>query len=276
MERELFNALRAIIQGESGIALTDSKMELLENRLLKRLRALSLTNVEDYLQILHTDSTGVELSNLIDAVSTNVTFFFREESHFVRLESMLDSLIRSGKKNIKIWCAAASSGEEPYTIAMVAAEKLKGKKIDIKILATDICMPVLEQAACGVYGEEQVAKVPSKLLDRYFRQIEADGSQGLWQVVPELKNMVLFKKLNLAEMPYPLRGPIDVIFCRNVMIYFDRPLRERIVAEFYNLLVPGGSLFLSHSENMLGVNHRFEGLGQSIFIKPTLVGEARV
>lgn len=267
MEAVIFEKLRSLIERESGIHLTDEKRTLLSNRVQKRLRALNLPSVERYMEIIELDVSGEELVQLIDVVSTNVTYFWREHEHFEKLSRVLREYEQQGKHKIRIWCAASSSGEEPYGIAMVAQGSLRTAGCDFKILATDICTKVLRKAVVGRYQEKQLEKLPAELRQRYLSKIETDD-ELCWEVAQPIKNMVLFKKLNLSQFPYPLKGPLDIIFCRNVMIYFDLPLRQKIAEEFFRLLAPGGLLFLSLSENLLGFPHRFQSYSPAVFQKP--------
>ena len=171
-----------------------------------------------------------------------------------------------GRRRVRIRCAASSSGEEPYTIAMTAAESLDLRQTDFKLLATDISTKVLQMASNGVYSDKHLEKVPLALKAKYFER--RDGIAGEEYSVSEtLRSLVVFKRLNLSVFPYPLKGPLDIIFCRNVMIYFDNQLRGKIVAEFERLLSPGGHLFLSHSENLLSVTHKLLGRQNSIYQK---------
>jgi chemotaxis protein methyltransferase CheR len=266
VDNSTFNQFRAIIEKESGIHLSDEKRTLLSNRVQKRLRALKLGSPEEYLKIIELDVSGEELVELIDVVSTNVTYFYREHDHFTQLGKIFDRYSDGGKSKIRVWCAASSSGEEAYTISMIAHEHLELGQVDFKILATDICTRVLRKAVRGRYIDKQVEKLPAELKGRYLIPIDEDGERE-WQVTPELARPITFKKLNLAEFPYPLKGPIDLIFCRNVMIYFDAPVRSRATAEFFRLLAPGGKLFLSLSENLLGFSHGFQSRGPAIYEK---------
>ncbi|RMG43643.1 MAG: protein-glutamate O-methyltransferase CheR [Candidatus Dadabacteria bacterium] len=266
MDQKVFCALRDIIYRESGITLNDRKRLLLANRIKKRLRALDLNNEREYLEIIELDVEGRELAHLIDAISTNHTFFFREKAHFDFLEKVLEEYRSASKGEVKIWCAAASSGEEPYTIAMVAEEVLGGSSCNVRILATDICLDVLKQALRGCYRESQLREMPPELRAKYFIPLES-SSERLVQVRDSLKKKVLYKKLNLAKFPYPLKGPLDIIFCRNVMIYFDDELRSRIVTEFKRLLRPGGYLIVGHSEALSAANHGMETVQSAVYRK---------
>lgn len=263
MDQKTFVDFRDLIYRESGISLSDEKKQLLENRIAKRLKALSLKSEKQYLEIVESDLEGDELTQLIDVVSTNLTFFFRESSHFDHYMKVLQSMKDGHKREIKIWCAAASTGEEPYTLAMLAREVLDGSGIDFKVLATDICTRVLKKAIRGVYEEKQFEKMPSALAQKYFSKISKEERS----VIDSVRSKVVFKRFNLAKYPYPLKGNIDIIFCRNVMIYFDIPTRGKCTNEFMKLLSPGGYFYLGQSENLLGITHTFKNIGSSIYQK---------
>ncbi len=266
METKTFEAFRSIIYQESGIVLQDEKKALLSNRIQKRMRHFGLEKESEYLNIIELDVAGEELQFLIDAISTNVTSFYREASHFVRLRQILDEW-KGSKKEISIWCAAASSGEEPYTIAFESLHSLSSQQT-LRILASDICTDVLETALQGLYTAPQCATIPAQIRESFMDHLTADG-KSFYAVRPQVKELILFKKLNLVRFPYPLKGPLDIIFCRNVMIYFDKVTRAKIVAEFERLLRPGGYLFISHSENLIGLEHNLTNLGSSLLQKKT-------
>lgn len=263
MDQRTFREFRDLIYQESGIALSDEKKQLLENRISKRLKALSIQSEDEYLRILETDLNQDELTELIDVVSTNLTFFYREKSHFEHLGNLLQSLRKSNKKELKIWCAAASTGEEPYTLSMIALESLEGSGIDFKVLATDICTKVLKRAMQGIYEEKQFEKMPPYFANKYFNRINTNERE----VIDIVKSKVIFKRFNLAKYPYPLHGEIDIIFCRNVMIYFDVQTRAKCVNEFSKLLTNDGYFYLGQSENLLGITHSLKSIGTSIYRK---------
>ena len=259
-----YQEFQAIIYKLSGIALADSKRALLMNRISKRMRTLKLSTPEQYLSLIQ-ESNSDEIGRLIDVVSTNTTHFFREEPHFEFLKKLCSEWKQEKKSNIKIWCAASSSGQEPYTISMVLKENLE-KSTLYQLLATDICTDVLLEASKGVYDEQEVSNIPQNYLDQYFELINSDHGK-LFLAKPQIKSQITYKRFNLADFPYPLKGNFDLIFCRNVMIYFDRPMRQKVIDQFYKLLNAGGYMILSHSENVLGINHSFKSLGSSIYRK---------
>lgn len=262
VDPRIFETLREIIHRESGICLTFEKKSLLENRLGKRLRALNLKDEKEYLSYLRSDEVGQELVELLDAVSTNTTYFYREPDHFEFLSKILPTFAAAGR--IRIWCAASSTGEEPYTLAMTCRETLESDVSLCRILATDICTRVLRVAQQGSYERKQVEGIPQHLLQECFKRT----ADGRFQASSELRDMISFRKLNLAQFPFPLKEGLDLIFCRNVMIYFDRDLRERIVKEFIRLLRPGGYLVIGHSENLMGFSTGLRSVQPSVYMKP--------
>ncbi|MCI5066676.1 protein-glutamate O-methyltransferase CheR [bacterium] len=265
MELVVFEKFQSLIRKESGISLKEEKKALLENRIRKRLRELSLKSPEEYLEVIELDVDGSELVHLLDAISTNHTFFFRENEHFVFFRDLLTGWKGDGISQVRIWCAASSTGEEPYTILMSADEVLDLSRFDFRLLASDICIPALQHASAGIYEESRMTGINDEQKERYFAP--AHDSHSSLQVMPSLREHVLFKRLNLNVFPYPLKGGLDIIFCRNVMIYFDRDLRERVVSEFHRLLKPGGYLFVGHSEASAGQVEGFQRVSPAIFRK---------
>ena len=266
MDSALFEHFRTLIHKESGIALSDEKLPLLTARIGKRLRALGLSDTREYLGVLKNDQTGEELIKLLDVVSTNVTYFYREPEHFVFFRNALRDLENKGKRTYKVWCAAASTGEEPYTLAIEASETIDLNRSEFKMLATDISTSVLKRAIRGSYNAEQIKGVPAELHTKYFNRVVEDG-ETRFNAKPELTNKILFKRLNLSVFPFPLSGPFDFIFCRNVMIYFDKALRQKIVHEFERLLVDGGYIITSRTESLLGLDHKLQAIEPSIYRK---------
>ncbi len=267
-ERE-FDLFREIIHRETGIALSEKKKRLLVARLSKRLRALNLESFSayhDYLQN-HPDSEK-ELSNLINRITTNKTDFFREKHHFdFMLNEMFPALIKqresSGDKKIRIWSAGCSSGEEPYTIAMTVKEAFSGQHgWDIKILATDLDTEILARAKNGTYDSATVEPVPPAYLTKYFNRT-ASG----YEVIPQVKNMIAFRKLNLMAPQFPMKGLFDVIFCRNVIIYFDAPTKETLMNKFHSYLKPDGYIFIGHSESLMNMKVKFSYMKNTIYRK---------
>lgn len=265
MKDSEFYKLRDIVMRETGISLHDEKKPLLANRLSKRLRALGIDSTTKYLEILETEHEAQELLEFVDAISTNVTSFYREADHYGVFASALQHFALE-RRDLKVWSAACSSGQEPYTLVMTAMEALDLSRVNVRFLATDICTRVLKIATEGVYRQDQAAQIPKHNLNRYFiREGKRDDCE--YRVKPELRKLILFKRMNLSHFPYPLNGPFDVIFCRNVMIYFNVALRQKIIDSFYNLLRPGGYLFIGRSENLLGIKHNFRSCQSSVFVK---------
>ncbi len=263
MEQKQFEKLKHIIHKESGIYLGPDKITLLANRLRKRMRALSLSNTEEYLEIIETDASGEELVALIDVVSTNHTFFYRERQHFDFLKKSLIERSPKASSDIKLWCAASSSGEEPYSLAITLSEAMKARKGSFKILATDICTRVLREASDGVYQLDQLNELSPAELKEYFIPL----TNNFFKVNSSLRQSILFKRMNLSQFPYPLKGNFDYIFCRNVMIYFRDDLKEQIIERFTKLLKPGGYLVLGNSESIARLKHDLKTVGTSIYQK---------
>lgn len=263
-----FQRISTLVYKYCGITLNEGKKELVRARLAKRLRHLHLPSFDSYIDFATKDTNGAEFISLIDSISTNLTSFYREKQHFdyltnICLPALEKRKSESGTKRIRVWSAGCSSGEEPYTIALTLLDYFKDKSgWDIKILATDISTKVLESAKKGVYTADRVAPVPSDLKNRYLVKQKL-GPDTYYQVKPQVKNMIFFARLNLMEQ-WPVKGPLDVIFCRNVMIYFDKPTQEKLVGRYWQLIEDGGLLFTGHSESLTGIEHKFK------FVQPTV------
>ena len=257
-------AYQKLLFAQTGIVLQDNKQALVEARVSLRLRALGMSSYREYLELLRHDRSGEELVQLIDAVSTNVTHFFREDEHFTFLGKVVDHWTKAGVNRLRIWSAACSTGEEPYSIAMTLDAALRGRRCDTKILATDISTRVLAEAQAGRYPETRLSTVPEARRRVCFQRVTVDG-ESLYEVNPDLRSLVMFRRLNFKAIPYPIRGAFDVIFCRNAMIYFDRPQRERMVLEFARLLKPGGFLLVGHAETLIGMSESFRVIRPSIY-----------
>ncbi len=265
IDRRSFEQIREIVYAESGIILRWEKATLVVGRLSKRLRALGLSSYSQYVRRLREDETKGELTFLLNAISTNVTYFFREPDHFEFIQQLLGEWVAAGQRRLRIWCAAASTGEEPYTIAMTVMEKCP-PEVDCKILATDISTQALARAQQGIYQAKAVEPVPHTLKGRYFEPVLSDGVKQ-FAANSRLKSRLLFRHFNLVKFPYALTGPLDLVMCRNVMIYFDPPTRQQIINEFHRLLKPGGYLIVSHSESLTGLHCPFAAVRPSIYIK---------
>ncbi len=261
-----YEQLCSLIYAESGISLGPNKQSLVVSRLSKRLRDLRLSTFHEYYELVTGDPTKDEFTRLLDLVSTNKTDFFREPKHFDFLrEQILPSL--SQDKRVRIWSSACSTGEEPYTIAMTLWEGVADPaRWDFRILASDLSTRVLAKAASGVYDEERIQDLPPDVAKRHF--LKGHGTHaGMVKVKPHLSHMISFRHLNLMSERFPIKSPLDLIFCRNVMIYFDRPTQERLVNKFYHHLKPGGHLFIGHSESLQWVSHPFKAIAPTIYWK---------
>jgi chemotaxis protein methyltransferase CheR len=260
-----YKKLADIVYNCAGINLGDNKKELVHARLSKILRKRKISGFREYISILRDDKTGNELVSLLDAISTNVTHFFREKEHFNFLVENICTDKCNG--NFRFWSAGCSSGEEPYTIAITVLEYLmKSKTPPPQILATDLSTKVLSKAIAGVYPMKSVENLDMSLVKKYFLK-GSGNSAGKIKVKKEVAKMVTFERLNLIE-PLPFNQEFNVIFCRNVMIYFDNDTRQKIVDGFYHALKPGGHLIIGHSESLSGIQHSFKYVKPTIYRKP--------
>lgn len=243
----------------TGIVLSENKRSMIYGRIMKRMRQLSLTSVDDYCHLLQVNDNN-ETASFINAITTNLTAFFRENYHFKFLNSTAfdEFKLNNPERKIRIWSAGCSTGQEPYSIAMCTKELLP--YWDCKILATDLDSEVLCEAKAGMYNNLQ--GVPRSFENKYCKHLEASVDQ--YSLIPEIKDMVLFKQLNLLKS-WPIKGPLDAIFCRNVLIYFNDETKRKIIQRFYSLLKPGGYLFLGHSESLQSFSTGFDLLGQTIY-----------
>ncbi|MGK5091123.1 CheR family methyltransferase [Deltaproteobacteria bacterium TL4] len=259
-----FELYQRLIYDTCGIHLNDTKQQLLESRLLKR-RQMHGMSFRQYREFLFADKSGVEMAEMIDAVTTNKTDFFRENTHFEFLQKeVFPSLSRQSQ--VRFWSSACSSGEEPYTLAMTLLEaSIPFLTSDIKILATDISNKVLDMAEAGIYTADKISMVPQFLRRKYFLR-----GTGPWEnnylVKDELRSFIRFRRMNLME-PFPLKVLFDVIFCRNVMIYFDRPTQERLIQKLTRQLRPGGYLLIGHSETLTSISCSLNYIQPSIYQK---------
>lgn len=259
-----FELLRKLVKEHTGINLSEHKQEMLYSRLARRLRALKMNSFASYYKMLKRNP-GDELIQFVNAVTTNLTAFFREPHHFEFLEKKLlpELLVRkSYSRRLRIWSAGCASGEEPYSLAMVLKENMP-VDWDIKILATDLDSSMVERGKQGVYTLDRIEGISQARIKRWFKK----GSgiyEGKVQVVPELQAMVTFKTLNLMHN-WPMHGPIDIIFCRNVVIYFDKPTQKVLFDRFANLMDKNGCLFVGHSENLFQLSTRYQLLQQTVY-----------
>jgi len=252
-----FGRLSRFIYDTCGIKMPEVKKTMLEARLQKRLRSLGMRSFTDYCDYLFApEGLDRELVQMLDMVTTNKTDFFREPDHFSYLTQTVlpDRLKRHQGGTVSIWSAGCSSGEEPYTLAMVLSEyALRTPGFDFRILATDISTRVLEKAKNAVYAETQVEPVPFELKKKYLLRSK-DRSSGMVRIVPELREKVRFRRLNFMDEDFGMREQLDIIFCRNVIIYFDRPTQERLLQRFHRQMKPGAFIFMGHSETLSGLD----------------------
>ncbi len=270
-ERQHFNHIAGLLYRLAGIHLAAHKIEMMYARLARRLRALGLVDFDAYCALLDGPDGHDELAYLVNALTTNLTNFYREPHHFrhlgeVTLPEVAKRQADRGRPRLRLWSAGCSSGQEPYTLAMVVAAELAGNlpRWDARILATDIDTHMVETARRGSYSIESAVSIPEEIRTRFTRtQRHTDGTDRL-QMGEELRRLITFKPLNLLE-DWPMRGPFDAIFCRNVLIYFDRPGRSTVIERFHGFLVSGGYLYLGHSESLYGVSSRFRQIGATIY-----------
>ncbi|MGA7799348.1 MAG: protein-glutamate O-methyltransferase CheR [Gammaproteobacteria bacterium] len=261
-----FRYISAFAADYAGIVLPDSKRDMVYSRLTRRLRILRLPSFAGYCDLLRSGDS-VELSHFINALTTNLTSFFREPHHFDYLAKTLAPQLlarHQHDRRLRVWSAGCSSGEEPYSIAMTLAESVPQPQTwDIRILATDLDSEVLERAAAGVYGMERLGTLSASRLAHWFRR--GRGSQsGRARVVDSLKQMICFRRLNLMD-PWPMQGLFDAIFCRNVVIYFDKSTQSRLFERFARQMHDHGQLFVGHSESLYRVSDRFQLIGNTVY-----------
>ena len=258
-----FRRIAGLTKDVAGINLQPGKEGLVRARLAKRLRALGLAGFAEYLAHVEGDASRAELREMIDALTTNKTSFFREPQHFdVLRDAVLPPLAAAGRAP-RLWSAGCSTGEEPYTLAMTLRESLPERlSAASRVLATDISGRVLARARAATYAAEMVAEVPAPLRSRHF----VAAPDGQRRVADATRALVRFARLNLMG-PWPMQGPFDAILCRNVMIYFDKATQARLVDRFHDLLAPGGWLFVGHSESLTGLQHRFAYVRPAVYVK---------
>lgn len=258
-----FSRLKDMVISRTGINISDEKRQLVYSRFAKRIRRLGLSSFSEYIDFLDSQNGEEERGEFINAITTNFTSFYREPHHFDFLRDYLSNG-GNGSRKLRIWSLGCSSGEEPYTIAMTVLESLANPDAwDVRILATDIDTSVLQRAADGIYDADRIADIPAERKARWF--VKGKGRyQGKVRVKPELSRLISFKQLNLLD-DWPVRGPFDVIFFRNVIIYFDKDLQRKIFAKLMQLQRPGGILVIGHSENLSTVNNQYKLIGRTIY-----------
>lgn len=262
-----FEFLRRMVGAHAGINLSEAKRELVYGRISRRIRALNMRSFDDYCRLLE-DAPDGEIGNFINAITTNLTAFFREDHHFDFLRNTLVPtwLAQGARPRVRIWSAGCSTGEEPYSIAMTLRESMPESALaEVAILATDIDTNVLATAEAGVYDAARVESLSSQRLQQWFRRGRGVHA-GKVRVVPELQSLIRFRQLNLMQ-DWPVRGPIDLIFCRNVVIYFDKPTQRKLFARFAEKLGPRGYLIIGHSETLYNVSESFELVGRTVYRK---------
>lgn len=256
-----FERVRKLIYQHAGISLSPVKKDMVYSRLARRLRALNKSSFGAYLDELERHG-GDEWERFVNSLTTNLTSFFREPHHFPLLADHLRKL--GDRRPIRIWCSAASTGEEPYSIAMTVAETFCNDVSHVSIVASDLDTNVLATAQKGVYSVDRLEKMSPERLRRFF--LRGTGNQeGFAAVRPELKRLIEFRRINLLDASYSIKGPLDVIFCRNVMIYFDKPTQHKILSRFAPMMQPDGLLFAGHSESFLHAAELFRSLGKTVY-----------
>ncbi len=264
-----FVAIGDMVRELCGINLHQGKKALVRARLSRRLRLLGLRDFGRYISLVRNDATGQEANQMLEALCTNLTYFFREPPHFQLLQDQVVSAIRrrhSHDRRIRIWSAGCSTGEEPYSIAMTLREAMDDIHLwDVGILATDLSRRVIRIARDAVYDTGRLRKTPKPMIrDNFTMQREA--AQCSYRVKDHIREMVHFACLNLMS-PWPMKGQFDVIFCRNVMIYFDQTIQAQLIRRFWNQLAPGGMLFVGHSESLTGIDHEFRYVQPTVYEK---------
>jgi len=263
-----FNNIRSLVKHHTGISLSDAKKNMVYSRLSRRLRSLELTSFKEYCSIIEAGDSK-ELVNFTNSITTNLTAFFRENHHFEFLKSTaIPEVIKknSDSRKIKIWCCASSTGEEPYSIAMTVLESLPSNQTwDVRITATDLDSNVLQTAKQGIYTEERINGIDKSRIKRWFWRGKGKHA-GMAKVSPELKNIISFKNANLLEK-WPDEGPFDIVFCRNVVIYFDKPTQKVLFERIANSMYDDSYLLIGHSESLFKVSERFKLIGQTIYKK---------
>ncbi len=260
-----FAQIAALLYEQAGITLSDSKSTLVYSRLAKRLRALGLGTFAEYIAFVSSPAGDAERGSMLNALTTNVTRFFREPHHFDHLRDLLApriAAVKAGRARLRLWSAGSSTGQEAYSMAMTVLSLLPdAPNHDVKILATDIDTKVLATGRDAIYSEELISAIPPEARNRW---LEKDRNSGDWRMGAAARALVSFKELNLIGQ-WPVKGPFDVIFCRNVVIYFDEPTQERIWSRFAPLLGTEGRLYIGHSERVAGANGNWVSDGLTVY-----------
>lgn len=264
-----FNRLSNFIYKEYGIKMPPSKKIMLQSRLQKRLKDLNITSFKEYCDIVFSNDGADEIIHMIDVVSTNKTDFFREPNHFAFMQEVILPEFVAEKNNrlLKIWSAGCSSGEEPYTIAMVVSGFFETQiGFDFQILGTDISTRILQKAIDAIYSEDRIVGIPLEIKKKYFLKSK-DATKKLIRIIPQLRGKINFQRLNLMSGSYDVKDMYDIIFCRNVLIYFDRETQEKVISKLCARLKTGGYFFLGHSESIMGMQLPLSSIKPTIFVK---------
>lgn len=266
LSQSQFQKISQTVYRLCGINLQSGKEGLVKTRLTKRLRALGLAGFKEYLEYVEGDASQKELATMIDLLTTNKTSFFRESQHFDFLCQRVLPGLQTASRPVRFWSAGCSSGEEPYSLSILLHEHLPNiERRDVRILATDISARMLTKAREAIYDEDVVSDLPPPLLRKYFVCARTQPTRA-YQVSDKARTLVRFARLNLMDA-WPMKGPFDAIFCRNVMIYFDKPTQQRLVQRYYELLTPGGHLFVGHSESLTALSHNFRYVQPAVYVK---------
>lgn len=254
-----FERIKTLIYQHAGISLADSKQDMVYSRLARRLRVFGFKRFSDYLD--HLSKERGEWEHFVNALTTNLTSFFREPHHFEQLALQMKK--RNSGRTFKIWCAASSTGEEAYSLAITALEAL-GPSAMVQILASDLDTAVLEHARKGLYSHDKVERMEPERLRRFFTH---DAASGMYSVRPELRKLISFRQINLLDAVYPITDVFDVVFCRNVMIYFDKPTQYKVLTNIHKRMGDGSLLYAGHSENFIHAANLFRSIGRTVYEK---------
>jgi chemotaxis protein methyltransferase CheR len=264
LEDSDFRKISSLVRATTGIVIDDRKRAFIHGRLGRRLRALGLQNFSEYCRVLEGPNGAAERDVLVNAITTNHTGFFREPHHFEYLEKIVLPAILANRTQashrVRIWSAGCSTGEEPYTLAMIVADAKLPPAWDVKILATDLDTNVVAHAKAGLYDAERAKSIPGRFRQR-FATLQPDGRTAMNDV---LRSLITFKPLNLLE-EWPMTGPFDMIFCRNVVIYFDKPTQRSLFNRYAEILKPDGWLTIGHSESLQNLTDRFQLVGRTVY-----------
>lgn len=266
MNPDVYRSIQKIVHDRSGIDLKEGKALMVAARIAHRLRDLQLDSEQAYLEYLKANSD--EMVKLLDVISTNVTRFFREKPHFAFTQRVVSEWVDQGQDRMRFWSCASSAGQEPYSLLMTIAEVLRqsGKACDYRLLGTDISTRILAKAEAGEYDADEVEGIPADLLSRYFSKATPNG-KSVYRVKPALRERAVFKRMNLNEPPFPMRGPLDMVFCCNVMIYFNADTKRRLLTDIHRLLRPDGYLVVSHTESLTGLTDLYRPVQPSIYMR---------